>query len=79
MTCHRLAPNVIVCTTPHGRLHVGNRYVYVEFHPYCGPSFFKDQGGCVPYDPVDEDDPVWPEFEKWHTKYKAQTRAQRVV
>lgn len=70
MTCTRIG-SAIVCTSPYGRLHVGNRYIWVDFHPYCGPSFSYDQAGNKPYDPDDENDPVWPEFNKWLAKYKA--------
>lgn len=70
MTCTRI-PGGIVCTSPWGRLHVGNRYVWVDYHSYCGPSFSYDAAGNKPYDPVDENDPVWPEFGKWLNKYHA--------
>lgn len=70
MTCTRIG-NIIVCTSPWGRLHVGNRYIWLDFHPYCGPAFSYDQAGDKPYDPVDENDPVWPEFNKWYAKYRA--------
>lgn len=70
MTCTRI-DNIIVCMNPWGRLHVGNRYVWVDYHPYCGPSFSYDQAGNDLYDPVDENDPVWPEFDKWLKKYHA--------
>lgn len=69
MTCIRI-PNGIICVNPWGRLHVGNRYVYVSFHEYCGPSFYTMKNGEeVVYWPEDENDPVWPEFSKWLTKY----------
>lgn len=71
MTCIRIGPSAIVCVNRVGRLHVGNRYVWVDFHPYCGPSFSWDANGEKVYDPVDENDPVWPEFGKWHAKYQA--------
>lgn len=71
MTCTRIG-NAIVCTSANvGRLHVGNRYVYVDFHPYCGPSFSYDAWGDKPYEPTDENDPVWPAFKKWHKKQAA--------
>lgn len=70
MTCARI-DSMIICTSPWGRLHVGNRYVWVDFHDYCGPSFSYDQAGEKLYDPVDENDPVWPEFSKWLKKYQA--------
>lgn len=70
MTCARI-DRMIICTSPWGRLHVGNRYVWVDFHEYCGPSFSYDQAGEKLYDPVDENDPVWPEFSKWLKKHQA--------
>lgn len=77
MTCTRIG-NAIVCTNPWGRLHVGNRYVWVDYHPWLGPSFTCDQAGTVPYEPADENDPVWPEFGKWLKKYQAaQDKARR--
>ena len=44
MTCTNLG-NMIVCTNPIGRLHVGNRYVWVDYHTHCGPSFSYDANG----------------------------------
>ena len=70
MTCTRIG-NIIVCTNPWGRLHVGNRYIWVDFHEYCGPSFSYDANGDKPYEPEDENDPVWPAFEKWLKKHRA--------
>ena len=72
MTCIRLAPNIIACVNDSGRLHIGNRYVWVDMHPYCGPTFFKDVAMNDPYVPVDESDPVWPAFEAWHQKKQAE-------
>ena len=71
MTCIHLGANAIVCVNPWGRLKVGNRYVWVDFHEWCGPSFYTDANMRKMYDPVDEDDPVWPEFSKWLAKYDA--------
>ena len=70
MTCTRIG-NAIVCTSPWGRLKLGNRYVWVDFHTYCGPSFYWDSAMNKPYDPADENDPIWPLFEEWFKKYKA--------
>ena len=71
MSCIRIDANTIVCVQPWGRLKVGNRYVWLEFHPYCGPSFFTDSNMTKPYEPKDESDPVWPEFERWLKRYNA--------
>jgi hypothetical protein len=65
-----------------GRLHVGNRYIWLEFHPWVGPSFTTDSGGVKPYDPVDENDPVWPHFMAWLEKFnaaEAKARCKRTV
>lgn len=70
MTCINFG-NAIVCVQPWGRLHVNGKYIYVDFHEYCGPSFTQDRAGNVPYDPVDENDPVWEAFGKWLDKYNA--------
>jgi hypothetical protein len=68
--------SIIVCTSPWGRLKVGNRYVWVDFHEYCGPSFFTDAAMSKLYDPKDENDPVWPQFDKWLKKYRADKEKQ---
>jgi len=70
MTCINFG-NAIVCVPPWGRLRLGNRYVWVDFHEYCGPSFSWDSAGRKPYDPVDENDPIWPLFGAWLEKYRA--------
>ena len=78
MTCTRIG-NAIVCTSPWGRVKLGNRYVWIDFHPYCGPAFSWDSAGNKEYDPVDENDPIWPLFEAWHTKYKAALEKAKTV
>lgn len=70
MTCINFG-NAILCIQLWGRLHVNGKYVYVDFNEYYGPSFTKDRAGNIPYEPVDENDPVWPAFGKWLDKYKA--------
>lgn len=70
MTCTRIG-NAIVCTTPWGRLKVGNRYVWVAFHEWCGPAFYTDMAMTKLYDPVDEQDPVWEPFGRWLDKFNA--------
>lgn len=67
MTCTNIG-NAIVCTSPWGRLHVGNRYIMVDYHEWCGPTFYHDRAMQKLYDPVDETDPVWVEFDKWFKK-----------
>ena len=61
----------IICMSPWGRMKLGNRYVWVDFHEYCGPSFYWDSNMSKLYDPVDEDDPIWVEFSKWLNKFNA--------
>jgi hypothetical protein len=75
MTCISFG-NSIVCVSPRGRLKVGNRYVWVDFHQYCGPTFFIDSNMSKIYDPADESDPVWPEFAKWLDKHEAAKKKQ---
>lgn len=71
MTCIRMGSSAIVCVSPWGRLKVGNRYVWVDFHEYCGPSFYWDSAMTKLYDPKDENDPVWEQFGRWLGKYRA--------
>lgn len=73
MTCINTGSSII-CINRWGRLHVGNKYIMIEFHPYCGPSFFTDRNMTKLYDPVDENDPVWEPFGKWLEKYNAQEK-----
>ncbi|HET8687108.1 MAG TPA: hypothetical protein VFM18_10665 [Methanosarcina sp.] len=54
------------------RFHIGNRYVWMEWHNYCGPSFYWDRNCTKMYDPVDENDPIWDAFGKWLEKRKSQ-------
>lgn len=56
-----------------GRLHLGNKYVFVSMHHYCGPEFYCDRAMTKPYVFTENcsDDPVWPVFEEWHKKYMA--------
>jgi hypothetical protein len=75
MTCINMG-TAIACVSPWGRLKVGNRYVWVDFHEYCGPSFFTDAAMSNLYDPKDENDPVWPQFDKWLKKYRARKEKQ---
>lgn len=77
MTCTHIGDG-IVCVNPWGRLKVGNRYVWVSFHSYCGPEFFTDANMSKFYGPVDENDPVWPEFSQWLNKYRA-AKAKAVI
>lgn len=68
MPCIPIPSGGFVCTNHWGRLKLGNKYVWVEFHRYCGPIFWKDQNATNEYVPKDEHDPIWPLFEKWIDK-----------
>lgn len=70
MTCIPFG-SAIVCVSPSARLKVGNRYVWMDFHEYCGPSFWRDSAMSKVYDPADENDPVWDAFDVWLKKYRA--------
>lgn len=63
--------NIHVSFSGSGRLHLGNRYIYVSMHHYCGPDFFYDRDMTKPYKFTDEcvDDPIWPLFNEWNKKY----------
>lgn len=78
MTCIHMH-NGIFCVSPWGRVKLGNRYVMIDFHEYCGPQFTWVKG-CALYEPADENDPIWPLFEAWLSKYqaaKAKRKAQQ--
>lgn len=53
------------------RLHVGNRYIVLDFHPYLGPTFYLDREMTKEYEPTGVDDPVWSVFEAWLKTYDA--------
>lgn len=57
----------------YGRLHIGNKYIHVSMHHYCGPEFYYDHAMENPYVFTKncEADPIWPVFEVWHKKYMA--------
>ena len=63
--------NAIVCVSPWARLKVGNRYITMDYHLYCGPSFYWDRDMTKEYEPSGVDDPIWPVFEAWLKKYEA--------
>ena len=75
MTCIRFGgpgpndPVGFVCVNDQIRLHVGNRYIWMSWHPYTGPSFYTMcKGEEIYYEPKDENDPVWEVFGKWYDK-----------
>lgn len=59
--------NGFICTNRCGRLHLPGKYIWVEFHSYCGPTFWQDAGGTKVYD-AKEGDPIWPLFNDWLSK-----------
>lgn len=65
--------NMHISYSGEGRLHLGNRYIYVSMHNYCGPEFYYDRNMNKPYVFTEkcEDDPIWPLFEIWLEKYIA--------
>lgn len=77
MTCivfHSPTGSGIMCVPPpedFGRLHVNGKYIWVDFHRYCGPQFTHDRNGTREYIPKDEQDPVWPAFNAWFEKRNA--------
>ena len=74
MTCRKLTPSIIVCIQPWGRLKLGNSYVWLDYHPYLGPSFYRDAARSKLYEPIDELDPIWPVFGAWLDKFEAAKR-----
>lgn len=70
MTCTRIG-NAIVCTQRWARLRLGNKYVWMDFHPYCGPAFYWDSAMSKIYDPSDEHDPIWEVFGVWLDRFNA--------
>lgn len=71
MACIRIGGSAIVCVSPWGRLKVGHRYVWLDFHEWCGPRFYSDAAMTKVYDPKAEQDPVWEPFGKWLKKFQA--------
>ena len=69
MTCTNVG-FAIICTSPFGRLHVGNRYIYVDYHPYCRPAFYTDRNMDKEYFTTGADDPVWDALDVWLKKRK---------
>jgi len=64
-------PRGVICVNDQIRLHVGNRYIWMSWHSYTGPSFYTTKSGAeTEYVPVDENDPVWDAFYRWHENYK---------
>ena len=79
MTCIK-AGNVIICINPWGRMHVGDRYIWVDFHEYCGPSFYYDSNMSKPYvfEEDIEEDPIWIHFDIWLSKYRKTKEVERL-
>lgn len=55
MTCLRI-PGGIICLVPFYRLRLEDgRYVFMEWHSYLGPCFYKDKNQCRMIDDWYED------------------------
>lgn len=78
MTCIKINNSTIVCTGKIGRIKVEGRYINIDFHPYCGPNFYKDRNMQKLYEPTGSDDPVWPEFYKWLEKHKQSEQKKKL-
>jgi hypothetical protein len=79
MTCIRIASLAIACVNPWGRVKIGNRYVWIDYHSYCGPTFYWDMAMSNEYLPKSSRDPIWNEFGKWLEKYEARKEKARSI
>lgn len=70
MTCTHML-NGVICANQWGRVRIGNHYVWIDYNVYSGPWFWQNSAMTKAYIPQDENDPIWPEFEKWLKKYEA--------
>ena len=68
MPCIPIPSGGFVCTSNWGRLKLVNKYIWVEYHRYCGPTFWRDANCNDVYEPTDENDPIWPLFDRWIKK-----------
>jgi len=52
---------------------VDGKRIYMTFHNYCGPSFYKDKwhNEQVNYDDYPPEHKLWEHFGRWHKKYEA--------
>jgi hypothetical protein len=68
--------NMHISYSGEGRLHLGNKYVWVSMHHYCGPEFYLDRNMTKNYVFADdcEKDPIWPVFNEWNKKYMAMAK-----
>lgn len=70
MPCIPIKPGGFICCNHSGRLHLGSKYIWVEFHKYTGPTFYRDASWQDEYIPADENDPIWPVFHAWLERRK---------
>lgn len=70
MPCIPINPGGFICCNHSGRLHLGSKYIWVEFHKYTGPTFYRDAAWRDEYIPVGEHDPIWPLFYAWLERRK---------
>ena len=57
ITCIRI-PNRIICVNSQGRVKISNKYVWIDYHDYYGPTFWRDSSMTKLYDPKDENGPI---------------------
>ena len=67
MPCTKILGGIICTTNNFGRIHVGNKYVYFDYHSYFGPSFYSDTGYTKEFIP-EKDSEIWDKFESWMKK-----------
>jgi hypothetical protein len=50
---------------------IDGKRIYMSFHDYCGPSFYKDayHNEQVNYDDYPPEHKLWDHFGKWYHKY----------
>ena len=70
MACYRMG-GAIVCVNPWGSITVNGKRMWLEFHEYCGPTFYTDRSMTKVYEPKDETDAVWPAFAGWLKRYQS--------
>lgn len=58
--------------------YVGGKRIYMNFHNYCGPSFYHDKyhNTQIDYEQYGEDHELWVKFGKWYRKYNKAKEAK---
>lgn len=62
--------NCTISVNPGGRLRVNGKYIQLDFHPHCGPIFYRGDNVFEPENKAEED-ALWEALGKWHKKFKA--------